>query len=386
MLFPMKYKLCFILLFFSLFRLFPQNIISINGGEKQDKFVFDSLKNKLDNKRIICLGESEHMVETFSKCKTAFIKYLHDTLKYEVVAFEVGLLNVSNAYYNLASDTLAVKSSFYPIWQTESILDLYDYTLNQKKSGFPIVLAGFDIKSCNSTLGIEWVKSIFSKVNPTYSDLIFNTDTAAINACERVRKQFWNNRNKNSNFSVSIVLSQKQEKMFTDFYLSLSDSLKNRKDFFISNQLITELQYKIILHSVEDRIRNVQFFGINDFNNANNFRDSVMSKNIEWIANDLFKEKKIIFWAADAHISKKSVQHTGFSNVSSIEMLPTELKNQIETISLNFIERAPKKIRKQIMELKGNAFFVSHPDYLNGEFEDVIYFKQTEGIEKHMIN
>jgi hypothetical protein len=66
-------------------------------------------------------------------------------------------------------------------------------------------------------------------------------------------------------------------------------------------------------------------------------------------------------------------------------MLPAGLKEQIETISLNFLDRAPKGIRKEIKELPGNAFFIKQPDYLNGEFEHVIYFKSTEPITKYKL-
>src|ERR1039457_7202673 len=149
----MKKHLCFTILCFALSNLFSQNIIPLNASGEKNKFVFDSLKYKLDGKRIICLGESEHGIETFSRCKTELIKYLHENLGFEVVAFEIGILNVSNVCYNIKSDTEAVKASFLGIWQTESLLDLYDYSLKQRVLSSPLEFSGFDIKSFPSYSG-----------------------------------------------------------------------------------------------------------------------------------------------------------------------------------------------------------------------------------------
>ncbi len=381
----MKKYLCSTFLFFALSNIFSQNIFPLDTQGEKNKFVFDSLKNKLDNKRIICLGESEHRIETFSRFKTEFIIYLNKNFGYEVVAFEVGLLNISNAYFNIKSDTAAVKASFFNIWQTESVLDLYNYSLHQQASTSPLFLSGFDIKSVPSYSSSVWLKSLFLTIDPVYSELIFKTDTAMINACERVRESFGNNKYKKNNFSISTALSRDESKTSIVFYSSLSDSLKIRKDFLISNHLLTEFQYKIIQHSLLDRMRNIQFFSIKDFHAANCYRDSIMSQNILWLVNDLYKDKKIILWGHDAHIAKKSVEGDGHDNISSVEMLPVEIKDQIETISLNFVERAPKRIQKQIKLLPGNTFFINKPDYLNGEFEGVIYFKNTELIDKYKL-
>jgi hypothetical protein len=205
-----------------------------------------------------------------------------------------------------------------------------------------------------------------------------------INACEKVRARFLN-KSRYSDYSVSKVISIEELKNYIKFYSSLSDSLKSRKQVLLSNNLLTEFQYKIIQHSVLDKIRNVCFFSISDFYKANNYRDSIMSQNILWLVNDLYNDKKVILWGHDAHISKKSVSNDKHTNISSIEMLPTEIKNQIETISLDFVERAPKEIRKRIDKMQGNTFYIHHPDYMNGEFEDVIYFKNTEDYEKYKL-
>ena len=83
------------------------------------QFDFSPIKSFFENKRIVCLGEHQHRVETFLQLKDPLLKYLHEELDYEVVAFECSLFNISNAYYNISSDTAGIEEAFYRVWRTK---------------------------------------------------------------------------------------------------------------------------------------------------------------------------------------------------------------------------------------------------------------------------
>ncbi len=370
-------KLYFSFLCFSLMisQSFSQKIIPLNTKNEKQTFVFDSIYSKIQNKRIICIGETQHRIETFSRCKSELVKYLHEKCGYNILAFEGSLMKISNAYYNIANDSLALKESLYRIWQTESVLELFCYVKMNMSSSNPLILSGFDVKSGASRSVSLWLKNIFKSVNPSFAESIYRTDTLFI-----IKTTPFDHSDKLQ------PISEKEEIIFQTFYSSVIDSLENYKKRFIDQRILSANQFSIVKQSLINRKYLAKFVTFKDIKMASSYRDSIMTKNILWLTNDLYKNEKIIIWAADAHISKKTVKnYSEFNQRSSIEMLPAELKDQTQTISLNFIKQAPKDIKKQIYLLPGNAFFIDHPDYMNEEFEGVIYFKETESFEKYIV-
>ncbi len=354
-------------------RISAQTIVPLSAKGEDNKFIFDSLKNTIGNKRIICLGESAHRVETFIRFKTELIKYLHDDLGYEVVAFESNLFNVTNGYYNIQSDTGALKESLYSIWRTASVLDLFRYVKKTKETKKPLILTGFDVKSGLSYSTSAWLKVIIMSGNSKYAESVFSTDTMLINRCARYEH--------NLKF-----IPETEGANYQAYYASLIDSLETYKTGLLNQQVLTEIQFKIIRQCLQNRINLAKFLCSKDLWAANDIRDSIMAQNILWLVNDLYKDKKIVLWAHNAHISKKTVEHGTFHTKSSVEMFSEELKNQVETISLDFVKNAPKRYRVQIESMPGNAFLINHPGFMNGAFEAVILFKETEAIDKYKIN
>ena len=374
----MKNYLTSILLFFNCSIIFCQGVIPLNNKNENGNFMFDSIITKLGNKRIICLGEERHRIETFSKCKTEFVKYLHKNLGYEVVAFEGSLLNIATAFYNIPSDTLALKTALYGVWQTKSVLDLFRYSKGVAHQTPPLVFTGFDVKSPPSHFASLWLKTILQPINAKYAETVYSTDTLFT----RKARPFDKNDNKTQ------PISKNESQFFRTFYKSLLDTITFYENTLLQKNSVTANQLKIIEQSILNRVSLSLLVTISEtsYKQTSTFRDSIMTQNILWLVNNLYKDKKIILWAHDAHISKKTIKgYLNFNQKSSVAMLPNNIKNEVETISLNFIKNAPKNIKKQIKSLKGNTFFVTKPDYMNGEFEHVIYFKKTESVDKYKI-
>ncbi|WP_051217383.1 hypothetical protein [Paenibacillus assamensis] len=79
------------------------------GSGKIAKKEFDDLqmlKPLLQSKRIVYLGESTHGAAQFNSVKTRLIQFLHQEMRYNVLAFESGLGDVTAAQGKLTSGTL----------------------------------------------------------------------------------------------------------------------------------------------------------------------------------------------------------------------------------------------------------------------------------------
>src|SRR5262245_18908899 len=72
---------------------------SFDGDTFQDLQFFRTV---LQNRRIVQLGESGHGVAEFNHAKVRLIKFLHEQLGYDVIAFDSGLYECYAANQNSA--------------------------------------------------------------------------------------------------------------------------------------------------------------------------------------------------------------------------------------------------------------------------------------------
>lgn len=63
------------------------------------------------------------------------IKYLHEELGYDVLAFESGFPDTNASYLNMDQLTpkSTMKNSIYAVWHTEDVVELFDYMKEQKR-------------------------------------------------------------------------------------------------------------------------------------------------------------------------------------------------------------------------------------------------------------
>jgi len=190
------------------------------------------------------------------------------------------------------------------------------------------------------------------------------------------------------NLKDSVIIPALQQKTLTRYYNFYADALRKfqgAKQVLIDTRKISSFESRLLEHFLELRMNYVRYRGISDFYKSNWYRDSSMAKEIEWIAENAYKGKKFVIWGNDAHISKKTVPMYLNVNHSSVEMLPEYLKNQVFTISLNQLSAAGPEIKKQVGQMKGNAFYIEGNPVIGNEFDGYIYFKETEPAGKHRL-
>ncbi|WLR43376.1 erythromycin esterase family protein [Bacillus carboniphilus] len=106
------------------------------------------VKEVLKDKRVVMLGESSHGVSEYSLIKSRLIKFLHEEMDYNVVAFESGLaeVGITNEKLDEVGPRTAMKNSLIPQWHTDNVLNLLNYIDELKNSEEPIHIAGFDMQ------------------------------------------------------------------------------------------------------------------------------------------------------------------------------------------------------------------------------------------------
>ncbi|MEM6288387.1 MAG: erythromycin esterase family protein [Bacteroidota bacterium] len=104
------------------------------------------LESVLGPRRIVGLGESSHGVAEFNRSKARLVRYLHEHLGYDVLAFEAPLFDChrANAALDASAAEVALRDCAYSVWETEEVLELFKYVAETRSTDRPLRLVGFD--------------------------------------------------------------------------------------------------------------------------------------------------------------------------------------------------------------------------------------------------
>ncbi|MCD4794669.1 MAG: erythromycin esterase family protein [Bacteroidales bacterium] len=266
---------------------FGNRIIQINQTDfSEDYKDLEFLKKIIGDNRFVLLGESSHFVEEYSKIKKRLIKFLHKEMGFDVILFESDFFNCNTSY--LICDSLSTKefldNSIFGLWHTKINYKLFEYIKETKKTETPLLFSGFDIRKSNITenqLLYAYYKNYLKPKD--YAEFV-NLDTIT-------NKYFRNvilNKNKKAfNQSLSLKL--------TDRYNTLQNSINKYK-----KNIDREIFKRIILN--KKYLINIIEIAKSDAKKYIDMRDKFMAENIEWIADNLYPDKKIIIWAHNAHV------------------------------------------------------------------------------------
>ncbi|MDP4084977.1 MAG: erythromycin esterase family protein [Bacillota bacterium] len=304
------------------------NSYKINLPSSNDYRDLNFLKKVLKGKQFVFLGESVHGVAEYSSSKVRLIKYLHENLGYDVIAFESGLGDaaVTPACMNTEgfNSTVFMKNTIYGVWTSTETRQLFDYILKTQDTN-PLVFAGFDVQSL-STFG-NFMTSWLKQFNPEYA--------ALFSKLELDWRQGAFNEQK---------LDDKELKRFVEGY---------NQAISIVNQHSTELQSKysknaqlkqIIIQTLTERIQFMERKNISNttFDDVNSLRDKMMEENILWLSKVVYPGEKIIFWGHNQHIRDNNTQiyykdvgqaeFQKWTTKSMFQDLPNEFKKKSYTI------------------------------------------------------
>ena len=281
-------------------------IASIVSTPQDDFTDLRFFKDVIGERRLVQLGESGHGVGQFDSAKVRLIKFFHEQMGFDVIAFESSIYECFAANTNVTNPVDMLQRSIFTVWATEEVLPLFDYIQATQRSDHPLLLAGFDTQ-ISSPRGFAdrpaFLRRVIAAIDSGYADEVASFDTTFVNALRGTRSD-------PAKWDESEAFYDRLDQFFREHHDELVEAFPGDPTPLVAERAAYSMvRYIRQLRAQAARPTDVGPEG------AGAIRDAGMAENVTVLARDVYPDRKILIWAHNFHIR--------YANASTTSIQPT---------------------------------------------------------------
>jgi len=270
--------------------------VPIRSGDPADADLSDlmPLKEAIGGARVVLLGEQSHGDGATFLMKCRLVKFLHEAMGFDVLVWESGLYDCREMEAALHRDLPlqeAISRGIFAIWGvSRQVRPVFEYARSTHGGTDPLEMAGFDCQ-----FAAPASKETFPK---EFADFLDGAGPSALSPEER--------RTLPSAFDLQALMKMSPEERlpYKELVGRLPQIIEKNRPALERVHSSREISYwdRIArnLYSLYDML---EVFAAGKLAKAsdNNSRDRAMGKTLVWLANEHYRGRKIMVWAASFH-------------------------------------------------------------------------------------
>ncbi|WP_026690126.1 erythromycin esterase family protein [Alteribacter aurantiacus] len=341
-------------------RSFEESVYPLSfGSDGVNDFSF--LKDVIGDSRMVFLGETSHGVGEFHDFYTKVIPYLHSEMDFEVVAFESDMAQTAISYANASINDRPQQlmgDGVLHIWQTLELMPLFEYIQEKKDTTSPLHLAGFDIQPHRNEVYGDFLGELFE-----------NIDAQQVPEIRELERMF------NTAYYRDTELNS------PDLLDHLMEGYKEVLTFMAENEIVEseDTDHLAILRvSMEERLNTIEhLLPLAEPKERYAVRDKGMARQLTWLSEEMYPDKKIIVLAHGDHVRKNNSRvletNTPSEGLKLMgELLPTSIREVSYTIGLFMHSGSAERVR--------NQFFTINDEHEEGDLEWMLNKSEQRGL------
>jgi erythromycin esterase len=295
------------------------NVRSIDPND--DDFAdLEPLRKVIGDARVVQLGEQSHGDGAAFHAKARLVKFLHQKMGFDVLAFESGLYDCRKAWALLKDGKdpyEAVRQGVFGIWTaSEQFQPVIDYLGKAAKSDRPLELCGFDCQfSARASRDhlLDDVKAVLAHLDekalnaPTRATLLEALDGLVKDQGEPAPAVQEEQRKALAAFAKALAAAQPGPKL-------------SAEELAFWRQLAASNVAQAESHWLGKKPGKIDYIALT------NARDPQMAKNLVWLAREAYPKRKIIVWAASLHLMRNP------ATVKPLKGLPADYYKDVVTM------------------------------------------------------